>query len=51
MNNIQHNAAVKYLEKNQYRVKCQNSNAMVWCIGIMALIFFFYILKFIVALP
>lgn len=51
MNNIQHNAAVKYLENNQYRVNLQNSRALMWVLGIASLIVFFYVLKFIVALP
>lgn len=51
MSNIQYNAAVKYLEKNQYKLSLQNSRAIAWFLGIASLIVFFYFIKFVVALP
>ena len=50
MNNIQYNAAKLYLEKNQYRIKKQNSNVLMWFLGLLFLVFVLYFLKFVVAL-
>lgn len=49
-NNIQYNAAVKYLEKNEFRIKQSNSKVLLFSLSIMGLFVFFYILKFLVAI-
>lgn len=49
-NNIQINAAVKYLEKNEFRLKQSNSKALLFSLIVIGLSIFFYILKFIVAI-
>jgi hypothetical protein len=49
MKNIQYNAAVLYVEKNQYRIKQQNSIGLLAVLSFALFTVILYILRFIVA--
>lgn len=50
LNSIQYNAAIKYLEKNEFRIKADNSKVLIFIVSSFFLLLFFYILKFFIAL-
>lgn len=45
MNNIQYNAAIKYLEKNSYRVNKSNAMFTIFFIGIISYFLVLYFIK------
>ena len=45
-NRLQYNAAVKYVQKNAYNMRVENSRALKFVIGVVLLAVFYTVLRF-----
>ena len=50
-NRLQYNAAIKYVEKNAYNLRLENSRALKFILGGVLFVILYTILRFLVALP